>query len=259
MRPGIKLAAIVAAALLPLLPAGAAAAVESCRTPEALYDLGQPLRQVAARLTAGQPVTIVALGSSSTAGAGASLPERSYPSQLARLWPDLVGKGHVTIHNRGINGQDITEMERRLHEDVIGLRPDLVLWQLGTNAVLRSEGVDHLQALIARNVRRLRQAGMDVVLIDLQYAPKVLADIDHPRMQAILDRVAKETGSGLFRRFDAMKFWLDDGQARLPDILSPDGLHLNDRGYLCWAEALARGIGRAARVPAPEAAISKRK
>src|SRR3546814_1091561 len=59
---------------------------------------------------------------------------------------------------------DLPEMVRRLHSDVIALKPDLVLWQLGTNAVLRSEGVDHLQALAARTVTMLHEAGIDVVL-----------------------------------------------------------------------------------------------
>lgn len=247
--------AAVAAALM-LTPPAKAGEPKGCRTPQVIFDLGQPLPRVAARLAKGEPVTVVALGSSSTSGAGAGSPERSYPRQLARLWPALVGSGPVSIHNRGIGGQDIPEMVRRLHDDVIALKPDLVLWQLGTNAVLRSEGVDHLQALIVRNVATLREAGMDVVLIDLQYAPKVLADPDHARMQTILAKVAAETGSGLFGRFAAMKFWIEDGQTRQGDILSPDGLHLNDRGYLCWAEALGRGIGLATRNPKPGTAIS---
>ncbi len=255
MRQAIKMAA--AAALLLAQPA-MAGELQGCRTPLPLYDLGQPLPHVAARLARREPVTVVALGSSSTSGAGASREDRSYPRQLARLWPALVGESPVTIHNRGINGQDVAEMARRLRRDVIKLKPDLVLWQLGTNALLRSDGVDHLKALIARPVAMLREAGMDVVLIDPQYAPKVLADPDHGRMRSILAEVARETGSGLFGRFAAMKYWVEDGQTRQADILSPDGLHLNDRGYLCWAEALARGIGRATRISGIGTAISGR-
>lgn len=258
MMPPLFRMATCAAALM-LAPPALAGEPASCDTPPALSDLGQPLPRVAARLAARQPVTVVALGSSSTSGAGASSPERTYPRQLARLWPSLVGGGPVTIHNRGIGGQDVDEMVRRLRSDVIDLKPDLVLWQLGTNAVLRSDGVGHLQALIGRHVTMLRDTGTDVVLIDLQYAPKVLADPDHGRMQSILATVAGETGSGLFGRFAAMKFWFEDGQTRRGDILAPDGLHLNDRGYLCWAEALARGIGRAVRIPEPGTAISSQK
>ncbi len=234
--------AILTALLISLatIPQSAAGTAERCITPPGLLALGQPLPRVTARLARSETVTVVAIGSSSTGGAGASTPDFSYPSQLATIWPQLVG-GQVEIHNRGINGQDILHMNERLRVDAVEIRPDLVLWQLGTNDVLRSQGVEVYRAHILRGIAILQAAGIDVVLIDLQYAPKVLQDPDHIAMQKILADLAAETGVGLFRRFAIMRHWLRTG-LRMGDVVTPDGLHMNDLGYACWAHALARSI-----------------
>ena len=84
----------------------------------------QPLSRVAERLADGRPVKIVAFGSSSTEGAGASKPSASYPSrlaeELARWFPD----NQITVLNRGVGGNDAADMLARLDSDVIAERPD---------------------------------------------------------------------------------------------------------------------------------------
>ena len=48
--------------------------------------------------------------------------------------------GHeITVLNRGVNGEEITDMLARLDTGVIAEQPDLVLWQVGTNSVLRDQ------------------------------------------------------------------------------------------------------------------------
>ena len=251
---------VFTAILLALLAAApemtVAATTERCLTPAKLLDLGPPLPRVAARLVRKETVTVVAIGSSSTGGAGASAAEFSYPAQLGKRWPRLVG-GDAVIHNRGINGQDIVEMNQRLRADVIDLKPDLVLWQLGTNAVLRSQGVEVYRAHIRQGIATLQAAGIDVVLIDLQYAPKVLQDPDHKAMQKILADLAAETKVGLFRRFDIMRGWLRNGDLQMADVVTPDGLHMNDLGYACWAAALGQSLRRAVDKAGTKGAVSR--
>ena len=65
------------------LPAPAHADARVCIVSSDLVRLALPLTRVSQRLAAGEPITIVAIGSSSTAGAGASSPAASYPSKLA--------------------------------------------------------------------------------------------------------------------------------------------------------------------------------
>src|ERR1700759_2119007 len=77
-----------AAATASLAPAHAQSATPqarpaTCTAPADLARLVYPLPRVAQRVATGQPLNIVAIGSSSTFGAGASSPDRSYPSRLA--------------------------------------------------------------------------------------------------------------------------------------------------------------------------------
>lgn len=235
------------------MPAGESRASASqsgkpqCDTPAALTALQAPLPRVAAKFAAGKPVTVVAIGSSSTAGAGASLPGHSYPAQLARLWPKYLPGLQVTVLNRGRNGEEIPQMLERFEADVANAQPDLVIWQFGTNAILRNNGIAAFAAPLQDGLNRLRTIGADIVLVDLQYAPLVLGDADHQAMQIMIGKAAQQNRIGLFRRFALMKHWVDSGQMVLAQQVGPDGLHHNDFGYLCLAKGLASGLTQATR------------
>src|ERR1041385_6240282 len=72
----------VAAGSVPALAADETKPVASCTAPSDLTVLDHPLTRIARKIAAGEAVTIVAVGSSSTAGAGASSPAMNYPSRL---------------------------------------------------------------------------------------------------------------------------------------------------------------------------------
>src|SRR5271167_1335156 len=115
----------------------ALATPDGCSAPAALARFDYPLRRTARRLANGDPLTIVAIGSSSTAGAGASSPAASYPSRLAVELRQRFPTRDVTVLNRGVNGETTEQMMARFATGVITAHPDLVLWQVGTNSVLR--------------------------------------------------------------------------------------------------------------------------
>jgi lysophospholipase L1-like esterase len=81
----------------------------------------------------------------------------------------------VAVINRGKGGEDARQELNRFERDVIAEHPDLVIWQLGTNAVLRRDDVSGDGELIRAGIVQLQEGGSDVVLMDLQYAPRVLA------------------------------------------------------------------------------------
>src|SRR3954462_5097904 len=104
----LLIAAALAAACLPVwLPPALANDVStySCPAPADTVLPGLVLPRVAARIERHEPVTIVALGSSSTAGAGASSPAGSYPSQLASALAHLLPDNAVRVVNKGVNGE----------------------------------------------------------------------------------------------------------------------------------------------------------
>lgn len=235
------------AALLLAVPALARDMPEDrCTTTAADQRLGVSLPRVADRIARGKPVTVVAIGSSSTSGAGASDPAHSYPSVLeAALGARLHGtKVHVV--NKGVNGDFTRGMVDRFERDVFPHHPQLVIWQVGANAVLRDKGIAGHGMTIREGIRRLKASGADVVLMDIQYAPRLINDPDHADMVALLDRVAAEENVGLFRRFRIMRSWIESGRMTNDEMLSSDGLHLNDLSYDCIGRLMAQSIADSA-------------
>jgi len=83
------------------------------------------------------------------------------------------------------------------------------------------------------------------VLIDLQYAPRVLAKSETDGMVDTIQRAAVEEGVDLFHRFAVMHNWYEDQHRSFKAFVSADGLHMNDWGYACWAKLLAGSIADA--------------
>jgi acyl-CoA thioesterase I len=248
-------AALLAALALPL-PARAETPALSCDTPLDLIRLANPLSHVAQKLTAGSPITIVAIGSSSTAGAGASSPAKSYPSQLAVELKKQFPNNSIIVLNRGANGEEVADMLRRFDKAVVAAKPDLVLWQLGTNSVIRGHMFNDHGAAIRDGLNKIRSTGADVVLIDPQFAPKVIVKPEAEHMVELIATTAKVENVDLFRRFDVMKRWHETDHMAFESFVSPDGLHLNDWSYSCMAKGLSLAIAEAAERPMLSAAMS---
>ena len=202
---------------------------------------GLPLPHVARTLHDNQELTIVALGSSSTAGWHASDIAHSYPAVLQTELEAALPAVHVAVINRGIGGQDVAEMLPRIEHDVLALAPSLVIWQVGANGALRNMDPAEFERLVDTGVRRLLKAGVDVVLMDNQRAPSILASPAHERIDQALADVAVHDGAGLFARGRLMEQWQTAGFP-YADFISTDGVHHNDRGYACVAKALAASI-----------------
>jgi acyl-CoA thioesterase-1 len=248
-------AALFAALALPL-SARAETPALTCDTPLDLIRLANPLSHVAQKLTAGAPITIVAIGSSSTAGAGASSPAKSYPSQLAVELKKQFPYNSITVLNRGANGEEVADMLRRFDKAVVAAKPDLVLWQLGTNSVIRDHMFNDHGAAIRDGLNKIRATGADIVLIDPQFAPKVIVKAEAAHMVELIATTAKVENVDLFRRFDVMKRWREADHMAFESFVSPDGLHMNDWSYACMAKGLGLAIAEAAERPVVSAAMS---
>ncbi|HEY1410724.1 MAG TPA: SGNH/GDSL hydrolase family protein [Rhodopila sp.] len=191
---------------------------------------------------------IVALGSSSTEGAMASDSAHTYPAILQAALNKALPAAHFAVINRGIGGQDAPEELARLDTDVIAVRPQLVIWQVGANGAMRHADPTEFHTLVEEGVERLVKAGIDVVLMDNQRSPRVMAAVDHIILEDSLAHVARETNVNLFSRSHLMDAWSDEGSK--PGLfIASDGLHENDLGYLCTTQALARQIVTAVSAP----------
>jgi lysophospholipase L1-like esterase len=191
---------------------------------------------------------IVALGSSSTEGVMASDSAHTYPAVLQSALDAALPSAHIAVINRGIGGQDAPEELARLATDVIAIRPQLVIWQVGANGAMRHADPVVFHHMVAEGVGLLRNAGIDVILMDNQRSPRVLAAVEHIVLEDSLRAVAQETNVNLFSRSHLMDAWSDAG-AKPGLFTASDGMHHNDLGYECVTETLARQIVAAIGTP----------
>jgi len=217
-----------------------------CAAPDDMTRLMNPLARTGKRLAAGEPVKIIAVGSSSTAGAFASSPDKSYPSRLAVELKERFPGQSITVINRGVNGEDAPDNLARLDTDVLAEKPDLILWQVGTNDVLRDQSMGATNARLLEGLKRMKASGADVILIDPQFAPMMVTKKDTDAVVHLLASTAKAQNVDLFQRFAVMRHWRNVVRLPFSAFISPDDLHMNDWSYGCLAKLLGRAIAEAA-------------
>ena len=210
-----------------------------CDIPASLVRFDRPLFHLAKRLEGTGPVNIVAIGSSSTVGEPAITP---YPDRLqAALRLRFPGRD-INVINKGAGGQEAPGEFKRFEEDVVANAPVLTIWQVGTNAIFHNGyDLDDVAAAIDAGLKRLSGLAMDVVLMDLQYAPVILGPgkiVGTERMVRLIEDAAKKAGANVFRRFALMRHWNRDRGISTDQMISPDGLHQTEWSTNCLANAL---------------------
>jgi acyl-CoA thioesterase I len=212
-----------------------------CRVPGSkLYTLAS-LRGVKAALKERRVIRVLAIGSSSTAGIGASSPQATYPArlegELEKMFSDDVD---FEVVNRGVSGENASDAADRMRNTVAEVDPDLVIWQVGTNDALARVDVESFTEDLGDTVRWLKSHNIDVVLVDPQYTASLARHDYYGRIVKAIEDVARKDRVPLVRRFEAMRHLA--GQQKMRGYLALDQFHLNDLGYRCMAEHVARAI-----------------
>jgi lysophospholipase L1-like esterase len=145
-------------------------------------------------------------------------------------------------------------MLARLDRDVLAEDPDVVVWQLGTNAALRAQNVAEFRRLLAGGIDRLQGRGIEVILMTPQFAPAFNALQNGHEYVAAIDEIAREKRVALFPRYRIMRDWAENDQMPFANFLTMDGLHLNDFGYACIGQLLAKSIQQALGAERPSTA-----
>ncbi|WOJ88210.1 GDSL-type esterase/lipase family protein [Methylocapsa polymorpha] len=205
-------------------------------------DIAAPasLPNVAMSLQKRGTVRILAIGSSSTSGVGASSSGKTYPAQLEAILEHALKGVDIEIVNRGVPGEVAEITAERLKSEVALVKPDLVLWQLGTNDALARIAPEDFEATVRSALRWLKENGTDVVLVGPQYAPRFARDPNYFAIRDSLQRIAVAENILYVRRYDAMQF-IAQAHANL-QLMSRDNFHLNDLGYQCMAEHVAHAV-----------------
>ncbi|MBX3540019.1 MAG: SGNH/GDSL hydrolase family protein [Chelatococcus sp.] len=227
-------------------PAPAAAGWE-CLTMQPVLALNGRLTHTAARFATGGRLTILAIGSSTTAGVGTSSPAAAYPAQLVGRLEEKLPLVDIDMHVSGIGGETAVQTLARLEKQVAELKPDLVIWQVGTNDALTSVGEDVFRNLVERGIAAATAADADLILLDQQFFPTISDKQRYERFVNLVTEVGLKTKTCVFSRYALMKGWGDQSAVALQAMLSSDGFHMSDRGHACMARLLGREILRAAR------------
>lgn len=208
-------------------------------SPSAAVD-GFPVRlsAVSAKIARGETIIVVAVGSSSTEGS--DLPDKAlaYPTHLERQLTARLGSGLVKVLNKGRGGETMTETVARFLADVGAEKPDLVVWQLGVNDVVRGNDMAISERNIEDGMAALKTMGTPVVLMDMQLAPRVTASPVLPVMRALLKSAALKHEALLWSRFELMETIIKTGDAQLTELIKPDELHMTVAMHVCTGAVL---------------------
>ncbi|HEX6980369.1 MAG TPA: SGNH/GDSL hydrolase family protein [Alphaproteobacteria bacterium] len=245
----------LAAGLLVILGLVAPSGIAVAEEPDALSAVcGVPGDMVASphgvprtlgKLRRGEAVRIVAIGSSSTFGTGASARSASYPSRLEASLERLFPQSSITVVNRGVPGDTSTGMVARFRRDAVETKPDLIIWQTGTNSALGRSDIDQFARDVHQGIAMARSAGIEIMLMGPQFAPRFEAAPNRMAYVEKLRAIAAAERIPMFPRYQIMRHWIQTGQFTLATMIGRDGLHLTDQSYACTGWLVARMISGA--------------
>ena len=138
---------------------------------------------------------ILAIGSSSTEGIGASAPAFTYPAQLQVRLAILLGRP-VEVDNSGVGGETVAKTVVRLKAALAASKPDLVIWQVGTNDAVIGEDEASFRASLLDGVAAIRAAKTPFVLLDPQFYPGLKDAAHYEQYVQIIRRRGRAQWSG---------------------------------------------------------------
>jgi lysophospholipase L1-like esterase len=239
----MRLAIILGSMLLAGLPALAAPAAPDCTVPAELMEDDPRLPALAEHLRQKHAITIVAIGGASTAGLASGNPaEFAYPQRLEaalrRRHPDVP----ITVLNKGVAKQTTQEMVDRFQHDVYPLSPTLVIWETGTFDAARGVDLDVFAGALGAGLADLREHKLETMLINMQYSRSTASVINFSPYLEAMQHIADVDGVYLFRRFEMMKYWAENGVFSFAEVPPERRSQLAAEVYQCLAERLADAI-----------------
>lgn len=237
------------------VPAAASAQQQNCDVSENFYTFEPALPNTIRALADGREVVIVAIGGASTRGGAVGDSALAWPARLAAVLARRVPAARVKVVNLGVARQTSREMAARFEREVPALKPALVIWETGTMEAVRSIDPDEFRQTVQAGLDRLRAAGPEVVLMDMQFSRLTHAVINIDRYVNVLREVADANDVPLFPRHSIMRHWAESGILDLRTADREKRRQLAVRLHECIGRELADFVTRgiSAGRPAPAA------
>jgi hypothetical protein len=226
------------AGLLTAAGARAEDAAQSCEVPDYLLTSDSTLPKVADAIKAGHSLDILVVGSRSSTIPTAEA--SAFPGRLQAILREKMPSLTVNVSVELENKKTAEEVAAGLGKLMEAKKPTLVIWQTGTVDAMRSVDPDDFRGAVDEGVAAMRDAGTDVILMNLQYSPRTETMISAPPYLDNMRVVAQQHDVPLFDRFAIMRQWNDSGDFDL--FSTVHGLDLAKRVHDCLGRALSKFV-----------------
>ena len=226
------------AGLLTAAGARAEDAAQSCEVPDYLLTSDSTLPKVADAIKAGRSLDILVDGSRSSTIPTAEA--SAFPGRLQAILREKMPSLTVNVSVELENKKTAEEVAAGLGKLMEAKKPTLVIWQTGTVDAMRSVDPDDFRGAVDEGVAAMRDAGTDVILMNLQYSPRTETMISAPPYLDNMRVVAQQHDVPLFDRFAIMRQWNDSGDFDL--FSTVHGLDLAKRVHDCLGRALSKFV-----------------
>src|SRR6185436_19576300 len=238
--------AVGAAAMVLCAAAARAETSDPCSVPGYLLFGESLLQRVAAAVKQTKALKVTVWGGFSSTLPGPDGAVFAYPARLevalGRRLPNLQISVSTNITARQTAAQMVDNIGQLLGEQ----KPNLVVWQTGTYDALRGIQPEEFRSAVSEGVQKLQNAGVDVVLMNMQYSPRTESVVALAAYADGIRWVSRESEVPVYDRLAIMRHWYDAGQfdlyAATKDMKSAKSVHD------CIGRTLAASIIDAARL-----------
>ena len=156
------------------------------------------------------------------------------------------GKPYV---NRGIGGQTTPQMLLRFRQDVIDLKPKMVIILAGTNDIAENTGPITLEQIRDNMLSMVELAKANNIIpivcsvlpaYDYPWRPGKAPNIKIPKLNEMLRQMSTQLKVPYLDYFSAM---VDDRNG-LPEAYTTDEVHLTKEGYAVMEKLVEKAIGK---------------
>lgn len=215
-----------------------------CSVPRGLYVDDTTLPKAAKKLALGK-LTIVAIGSSSTLGVGASSSDAAWPARLEAELRRRLPQADITVANRGKLREPAVAMVKRMSADALTAKPDLVIWETGTAEAVRNIGAEPFAAALEDGAERILASGAELVLMTPQFSRETARLIGYQPYIEAMGNLSVRADVLIFPRYDVMRHLVETNQLQLEGLSPAQAAATADRVYDCIARQVARVLLRA--------------
>jgi lysophospholipase L1-like esterase len=222
---------------------------DACRVPSSVFVADAKLVHSSKRVVLEKRLSIVAIGSSSTMGMGATSAEAAWPARLEADLRRRLPNVAVTVQNRAKPRETADQMAKRMAKDVLSLKPDLVLWETGTADAVRSIDLDQFGTTLEDGIAAIVAAKADTMLVSPQYARDTVRLIGFQPYIDAMNQAGLRHDVAIFPRYETMRHWIESGQMKLENVPRDEMTKVADMLYDCLGRQIARVVLRAMNLP----------